>query len=648
VGTRTLSVRRFGPWEFTLPGQQHPTYWLALIVLFVLATAHLTLVWGYAGLYWGDAGRWLHEIDRFAHGELLYADFYWPFPPLAMWLLGTFARIFGTNTQVIWSGTAAAYLLTTLTFFWYVRLLLNRFLVLGTSVAGFILAVSYASGALPSGTYSPAAPIGFLFLLLATVLSLELLHAPSFPKTFGIGTLCGLCLLTKQDFWLPAVYLCAAGAAVLVASERQQKWVLPSVLVGTCAATVTAGMAVIIGQSGWRTALDMLGGFGNFAEFGSRGFPTLERLTLEYTAVAIVLLGVIVCLVFGGDLPFRQLRRLSIALVLIALFGCASYVVISIWIGLHPLPNSLPTQTEQLMSPPDLSAVRRVRSSLRLLTDQLQGHIFPVILPALVASVILVRWRRAEPVGLRNTIMFLLGLCIFARLRRLFEYSEWYFYMLEIPVYLLSIQLLTRTVNLLSNGLRLFVALLVLFGLISYYDLGRGYLTRSGPAEMVETPKGMIAMYPNDAREYRLLYSAVERLDPEHRRALFAFGYSGGFNYFLNRMNPTASTQGFRLSTMSADVVVDQVRRHIPQTILLDNRRHLRATVPAVEFAPWRWEQRLVRSHYALYDRPYFELLLAECRPAAVENTPSFFTLYDCAAGRPSARGGIVGYLTRL
>ena len=50
--------------------------------------------------------------------------------------------------------------------------------------------------------YMPGVPIGFLLLLLATVAALH-----EYDRTSA--ALCALCILTKHDFWLPALILMA-------------------------------------------------------------------------------------------------------------------------------------------------------------------------------------------------------------------------------------------------------------------------------------------------------------------------------------------------------------------------------------------------------------------------------------------------------
>ena len=101
----------------SLQVREHGLNWTALIALLLLWGAHVAGTWRESTVWYGDYGRWLHEIDRFAHGEVLYRDFYWTFPPLGMWVFGSFARIFGAQLDVIRVATVLLSLLIYLGFF---------------------------------------------------------------------------------------------------------------------------------------------------------------------------------------------------------------------------------------------------------------------------------------------------------------------------------------------------------------------------------------------------------------------------------------------------------------------------------------------------------------------------------------------------
>lgn len=139
----------------------------AVPVCLALAIVHLVLVWGYVGQFWGDTGRWMHEINRFANGERLYLDFTWPFPPLAMWILGSAVKVVGTGVHQIWLVTSLVYFGIVALLLRYVYVVVPRDMVLVTAVASLLGAIAYAQvggDPLPLGMYSPArAGWGVLF-----------------------------------------------------------------------------------------------------------------------------------------------------------------------------------------------------------------------------------------------------------------------------------------------------------------------------------------------------------------------------------------------------------------------------------------------------------------------------------------------------
>src|SRR5262245_46418938 len=75
---------------------------IGLMGTLAVTLMHAALVWGHTGL-WGDAGRWKHEISRFIHGETLYRDFSWPYPPMALWVMGWIGRVFGDSVNVFFT-----------------------------------------------------------------------------------------------------------------------------------------------------------------------------------------------------------------------------------------------------------------------------------------------------------------------------------------------------------------------------------------------------------------------------------------------------------------------------------------------------------------------------------------------------------------
>jgi hypothetical protein len=158
----------------------------------------------------------------------------------------------------------------------------------------------------------------------------------------------------------------------------------------------------------------------------------------------------------------------------------------------------------------------------------------PVLLP-LVALLVVAQSKKARQ-SKREwwAVLLLLGFCLVCRARRLFEYTEWYHFLLEIPAYLWAIQLLfpqprEKVLKALQAGL----AGLILAGVYSYWFLGAGSFTRRGVGELLKTPRGSIRVSAEQIQQFQTLEELLYRIDPASTRPLFAFGYTGGFNYCL-------------------------------------------------------------------------------------------------------------------
>lgn len=628
--------------RFSLPGEENrarkSSVW-ALLAL-VLSLAHIAATWGHIGIFWGDHGRWLHEVERFAQGEKSYRDYSWAFPPLALWLLGEMARIFGSGVNVIWTVTSIICVLIFLAYCRYVSWLVQLPFVPGVLVGGFLLSTAFAnygSAPLPAGMYTPAATVGFLCLLIAVLLCLYLLRTPRLSYAIGLGCFCGLTLLAKQDFWLPSIYLMAVSGSVVWGARQPTSRVFTLSLIATFLSTVLIGVLILGVQSGWATLAGIPGGSGQASEYWGRAFPSWERITVEVTAVALLVLTVVACLAIANAVSLVELRGLILVLALTAIFGSSLYLWMTYRTGLRVRREGIspfPTVIEESLWASKGSPWRGANFWLKW---RLREHLFPALLPALVAIVVAARWQRFHSPPLRNTVIFLAGLCVTARLRRGFENVEWYHFLLEIPCYFLAIQLFVPdSSRRMRTGLIIILIVLVSMGMRCYRQLAVGPLTRSSAFERVDTPKGSIYLRADDPKLYRQLRETLTRLDPSDKRPVFAFGFSGGFNYFLNRPNPTPLTYGF-LSSFSPDKVASDLLRHTPRPFLIDNAAfHLkpgqsgsgRFPLPKIDLR--RWDLTYGESLYNRLDWHYFAKLIAACKLAATIPTTPVITVYDC------------------
>ncbi|MFN2399252.1 MAG: hypothetical protein ABR543_11515 [Gemmatimonadaceae bacterium] len=630
-----------------LPARTEATQWTVLWLLIGIALLHTVMTWHHGSIYWGDQGRWLHEVERFAEGETLYRDYAWPFPPLAMWLVGGAAKWFGSGVSVVWSVTAAIYVLIAIAYFRYVTLLVRRPLALYVAGAGFLLATAYAnqgSAPLPTGMYTPAAPIGFLLLLIATILTLEFVRSPSAGYVAGAGLFCGLCILTKQDFWLPALFLIGAGGTLLIMGHTSARR-LAGILGAVFLVTVSCGATVVGEQAGWHVLGSVATGFGHAQEFSGAGLPTWERLTVQVAAVSVVMVIMLSFLVAVGATTGVRSRRLLATFAAFAFLAFAVHVYMSFRIG----GGIQITDYKHFRTPTELALASHVangdpllRPALGWFRQRLQSTIPPILLPLGLLVAVAARWNRHRTPILRNVVMFLLVLCLAARARRGFALVEWFHVLLELPVYVLAVQLFLGegAQRRIERALRIMMLVLVVLAAHAYWNLGIGPLTQRA-TERVRTPKGIVHLRPNAANHYRRVSAVVDRLDPSHSRTLFAFGYSGGFNYFLDRPNPTPATLGFRLAVVGPDSVLATLLREYPAPLLLDNLGPFaRTEVPRTTLEPGRWEFRVTANHYMRVDRRYFQAALAACDVATPHSLDGPDVVYDCQRVREARQRG--------
>jgi hypothetical protein len=617
-----------------VPGREERIHWASLAVLFFLTLLHVIATWGHIGIFWGDQGRWLGEVERFAHT----GAYTWVFPPLALWLLGGIARLFGSGVNVIWTATSVIFALVLVAYFQYVSLLVRRPFIPGVLIGGFLLSTAYAnwaSGPLPTGMYVPAAPLGFLVVLIAVVLSLKLLGSPRRGYAIGLGLCAGLAILTKHDFWIPSFYLVTVSTGILLASRRRPAWSHAGWLWSVLCLTVATGTATVAAQSSWSSVARMPGGFGQVTEYLGRGFPSWERLVVEETALALLTLAVLVSLALGRVVPPAKLRTLTIVVIVAATAGASlhSTMTYRTALRLRVTPSGpLVPPGEQYLRALDGPGAPLPPLALAWLRQRLQDHLFPTLLPITLSLVIAARWRRLHPAPLRNTAAFLAGLCVAGRARRGFEHVEWHHILLETPCYLLAIQLLVPAARQRPAGLRVALSGLFLVGLYSYWSLGVGLFTQAGGFERVDTPKGAVYLRALDAANYRELSAALMRRDPTGTRPVLANAYSHAFNYFLGRPSP-------RPGWFSAGGPVNADPSHAPRPFLLDNAAFWNLAVPAPRINLTGWDLEMTESWYTR-NRPFFLRMTSGCKQVgAIPNgEPLFVTIHDCGALPPSSR----------
>jgi len=606
----------------------------AFVIVGTLAVAHVFLTWGYTGLFWGDHGEWLEEVSRFARGDVLYRDFSWASPPLAIWILGGVARFTGTSLAAINATTAVLFLMIVALFLFMLKRLTPQ-LILPIALPAFLCASAYASrsGApLPMGTTSPAGPVGFLCLLGAAAMMLSTVDQLSRRTALLAGVLAGLAILSKQDFWLSAGYALLVGTLLLARRNASIELLLAPA--AGCAVTVAVGLALVVSHAGLVPFLRMMIGPDDLVNLSTHLVPSLERLTAEVAAAAALCLTAVVSLWLCLAISERRAGQWALALALVFLVAMAVHMGMSVAIGRAVMasgPEPLPTVSEEMMALSLHNGRSLPAGALSFFDERLRVHFFPAVLPPLLLAVLVLRWRLWFDRKIANQLVLLLGLCVVARIHRGFDGADWYNVMLELPCYALFLQLICGpATQKAARAVRAALSVVILIGFYSRITMGRGPFTLSGSLPVTMTNAGPVHWSPFSAHAYHLADSLVKALDPTGRRSVYAFGASGGWNYFLGRRNPTPATGGIRSGPWTVDRIEGLLQNASPPVILIDNRSAMRS-VPGPMTSPFHWEPEPRPNRFLQTDRRPFERLARSCTPMSNDSIAGTIAVWDCA-----------------
>ncbi|MCC6773581.1 MAG: hypothetical protein IT360_20525 [Gemmatimonadaceae bacterium] len=584
-----------------------------LVVAVLLLAAHTAAVWGHTGVFWGDIGRWSHEVERLALGELPYRDFQWHYPPFGLFVEGLAARIIGTDrTPLSIITTALAAMLVVASVFLSRRALGRHDTAL--SAIALILSCSFAptvGAALPRGLYSPAAIVGAVCTAIAAVNFLRSLSNAPGNSVAWMALFCALGVLSKQDFWVPAAYM--VGTTVVRSRRLTAAWISGGVTL--------AGVAGIIAIAGVDILLPLLGGFGHATLAGGQGFPSWERITIDILTLALV-----------GGTVFALASLAKRQLLVKPLLVCGAVAVLAA--GIHvtasmqttlPAPGELSSPTQNNLSYQLKRDSPLLRPAIGWMRERVSRTPIPVSLAPLLLLAVALRWRRL-PTPRREFIALTLGLAVALRFRRAFEGTEWFEFVLALPILLAAVELLLAFDEAeLRRWRTASVAVLGVLAIWAYAALGRGPGTGRHFAEVTSTLRGPMHWRAGEAHDYAVVLAAVDSLDASRTRPLVAFGFTGGFNYFLKRPNPFPITQDFYFSAFNADSLVEH---RPPGLLLIDNHVFKGGSFGAATFALGQWEQPRVPAPYDFYDRPRFERLRTGCSPVPLQG--SMFDLYSC------------------
>lgn len=609
-----------------------------LIAALTVMAIHIALTWGYISLFWGDYGRTLYQIDRVAHGARMYADISWPFPPLGMWLVGGMTRVIGSDLTQIWSVTSGIALALAAAYAAIVARLVPARLAVPVTVTGVVLGTAFSqqlSAPLSMGMYTPSVPIAFLCLLLQLLVFLHDWERPTLARALLVGALGGAGFLAKHDVWFAsAVLALAAGVFTQRGSETRLARVLAAG--GGYGLVAGTGVALLAAEYGVGALRDIAGGFGHVDEFAGVNLPDLATLTVEVATSGVVLAA---AALIGWVSGVWRGRSAIIAL-------CVGITIAATAAGIWLLHAELLARALQASHATDATAnplgrellpvastpLARFLKAFAVLRFQMVRHLVPALAPLVVLALFTARSRSMFDTRRRTLVIVLLVTCVALRGRRMIAFTEWSNLMLEVPVYVAAVALLwDMSDRRLVRSVQLACVVLALFGLYFHQRSGYGLGTRRGRVPATATVRGAVHIALGTAKDLASVRRLLLEIDPSGRRALHAFGYSSGFNYYLARPAVGSMTQGFRLSTYpTPDSAYRVALVEKDGLILLDNPSYGDA-VPVARFAPWRWQPEMQQNPYMRDDRPLFDRLREGCHVVGEPGGRSIFTVYDCA-----------------
>ena len=606
----------------------------AFILLPALALLHTLLAWGYTGLFWGEHGRWLHEVARYAAGEVPYRDFTWQGPPLALWVVGGIAKLTGSGLAAVSATMSLVFIAVVLLYLHVLRQLIPS-LVLAISLPAFLFAIAYAHRTgvpLPLGTAAPDAPIGFLCLLGAVSALVAAIERPVVWRGVLAGGLLALTFLSRSDFWLSGVYLLAVGTAVQ--SRRGVTGAPRAAPLVACLVVAAAGLLLAAARAGvYPVIYSQLRSLAALALWVVTP-PALERLTVDIAAAAAVALTAVTALWLCLAISDRSAARWAGLLLCLFLTSAAVHLGMSVAVAnvlQNAGPDALPTMSEEAIHGSLVAGRGAVSAAVAFFDERFQAHLFPYILPPILLGVVLLRWSKWYDPALRTRLALLLGLAVVARAHRPSFGPAWYNVFIELPAYALFFLLLCGPdKQKAARAIRAALSILILLGAYTYVSLARGPGTLHGLHPKLDTPAGTVRWPLQAISAWQRADSAIKALDPSGGRPVFAFGSTGGWSYFLGRPNPVGATGGLTAGLQPPDSIVARLRTADPPVILIDNRYMLPAVAAMGLRSSWlRWEPMPEQNPYVRLERGAFLELRSGCAEVGADTTQAI-RVFDC------------------
>lgn len=239
--------------------------------------------WGkLESLVTADPAYWLFQVSRMAGGELPYRDFSWNYPPLAIFLMGGFLKVFGVRFEVAQIAINFLSLAVVGLCYGLIRHILPRSLHFATiTLVVCIGATAQTKFNLFSFlAYSPSLHLGAIGLLLVMIGGLRYLRSGVLGRHHGLHIAAGLFIAAVSK---PEALAAALALLVVLAFADRRLWCYGRPLSawmirhGALAAAgilpAAAAYAWIAGMVGGANLAAGVGGYG-LASFACPWWPT--------------------------------------------------------------------------------------------------------------------------------------------------------------------------------------------------------------------------------------------------------------------------------------------------------------------------------------------------------------------------------------
>jgi hypothetical protein len=572
--------------------------WQLLVLLLVcgaVARAH----WLQIDTLWGDQGRSLFETYRASQGEWPYRDFSLQYPPLGLFVLTSFMKMFGPTFQAAQIGYDTISL-AIVVLYW---ILAQR---LFGPLKGWIIALCFVlmTGAFVTtfalfslNVYTPAILVGSIGMLLLLIVLLGCLERGAIDmRGYLLVSLAStICLLSKPEFGAGAAVALAVFVVVGPWRWAGRSWrAAAGAAIGLGVAFATPGSlayAALAGQVTWRRLADGIGGYGQLAQ------------VCPYWPTGISLLGVFVALTQGVTglaalqliRSYRLGRHTSAGIVRFCLLAALSLTALVFYAPYLADPHSYASATvasrrsmyafhgSNLEGPRlhvDLGATQRREIYIYFFSSATVWMPMMWLGFAAFPAIVWLRARRKRRYLARyGQLALLMSTCFALTARSLFNYPLDELpkvSMPAMPIVLLAGCLLLMTfgrgVGIPDSRIRKWIPTttqIVLICVAGYVGARFAYsilVESRTQLSALDTPAGRVyVQLKEDADTYRYVDRKLSS-----GREILDMAYGGGVNFGLGRRSPAFLTQ-YKLLTPSDQILDEDARRvaeNPPQLII--------------------------------------------------------------------------------